>query len=90
MRTEYLAGVYDALGHGPDETGQWFNTLEEAQAYYDECLAEGGEDYDLAIELEKVTYDGELFDDSTEYTTISDHEWFTEEEWAAVHPDLVN
>jgi len=70
--------IEDALDHRT--TVGEFETLEDAQVCYDECLRVGAEGYEIGVELEEVIGD---YDD---YHTHAYHEWFTLEEWEEAHP----
>ena len=73
----YVISLEDALDH-INQIGE-FDNLEDAKAFYNQCLQDGPTGYDIALELASID------DDMTE--TIEYHEWFTQEEWEAAHPD---
>ena len=70
--------IEDALDHGTVVDA--FDTLEEAKACYDNCLKIGAEGYELSITLERIIGDYEDFEE------LFYHEWFSQEEWEAMHP----
>lgn len=75
--TMFMVSIEDALDHSHNEE---FDTLEEAQAQYDEWLKAGPEGYELSVCLEEIIGDYE------DYREIAYHQWFTDEEWEAAHP----
>ena len=68
----------DALDHR--YTIGEFETLEEAQSCYNECVKVGAEGYEISVELE------EIIGDHDDYVSIEFTEWFTQESWFEVHP----
>ena len=71
--------IEDALDHG--FTVGEFETLEEAQVCYNECVSVGPEGYEISVELE------EIIGDHDGYVSIEFTEWFTQESWDEAHPD---
>ena len=69
----------DALDHCND-TGDEFDTYEEAKKAFNECVKAGPEGYDLSVEITEVVGDYE------DMITHDVHQWFTAEEWDAAHP----
>ena len=68
----------DALDHR--YTIGEFETLEEAQSCYNECVKVGAEGYEISVELE------EIIGDHDDYISIEFTEWFTQESWHEAHP----
>ena len=63
--------IEDSLDHR--HTVDEFETLEEAQECYNECMKVGVEGYEIAVELEQVSGDHD------DYVSIEFTEWFTQE-----------
>jgi hypothetical protein len=73
----YIISFEDALDHAT--TADTFETLEEAQKAFKECIEKGPEGYDIGVELIEETED-------EDWETLEYHEWFTQESWSEAHP----
>ena len=75
---KYYIVVEDALDHGNivDE----YDDIRVANEAFQDMIKEGPEGYDIGVELVQEDYD-EVWE------TIEYHEWYTQEEWEAAHPN---
>ena len=71
--------IEDSLDHCQEIDS--FETYEEAKKAFEGYIKEGPDTYDLSIEITEIIGD---------YENLIDHDchqWFTQEEWEAAHPD---